>query len=150
MVPLWFIATTLCTLTLKQRWWVKNHQNTLFHCVENLKTTQDAAHVPSPTSKSLKAILNRIIKKDFTLPSEHHGVFCHVNCTPHNVTCLPRISILFISLMATLGLGTEESLSQGKIGKQHLPTTTGMSRRSPSVTLEGGGNIVSTSSTTLL
>lgn len=64
----------------------------------------------------------RIIQKDFAVQCEHHGMFCHVNHTPHNIACLPRAPIVLTALVPPLGLGTEESLSQRKPAEQHPPT----------------------------
>lgn len=111
------------------------------------------------TRCSTRTITNIEILESHFEPNHQEGFhpsiwasWCILSCQLYTPQChlLAKNFQVFIALMATLGLGTEESLSQGKIGKQHLPTTTGMSHRSPSVTLEGGGNIVSTSSTTLL
>lgn len=66
----------------------------------------------------------RIIKEDFTVQCEHHGVLCHVNHTPYNVAGLPRAAIVLIALVPSLGLGRESHWSQRKTEELHPPTHT--------------------------
>lgn len=65
----------------------------------------------------------RIIKEDFTVQREHHGVLCHVNHTPYNVAGLPRAAIVLIALVPSLGLGQESHWSQRKTEELHPPHT---------------------------
>lgn len=65
----------------------------------------------------------RIIKEDFTVQCEHHGVLCHVNHTPYNVAGLPRAAIVLIALVPSLGLGRESHWSQRKTEELHPPHT---------------------------
>lgn len=88
-----------------------------------------------------------IVKKDFAIQREQHGVLCHIYHAPHNVARLPRAPVVFVTLVPPLSLGTEESPVTGKArrtGPTHPPLLAWLPA-APSMNTAGGGAQVNAS-----
>lgn len=96
----------VCPLSLKRLRELTMPQNKPRHGTYGKHNRQETTRVLTIANiKVLESQLGAwVIQQDLAIQSEHHGVFVHINHTAHDITCLPRASVVFIALVPPLGL----------------------------------------------